>query len=175
MIKENARTGFPLDFPEKGNNPKQGVRVLGFATSDDIEAVLSDEKGQDGSPYYDYIDTIFDKTDPTLVVQWINLASGEPISDEKIRRYSELKQPSYRYSGDKAYEVPRTPVKSVESHKAKLPGMHAIGAQVSLTPAAKERRRHALGGEPVGRLVRDRKSTRLNSSHTDISRMPSSA
>ena len=27
----------------------------------------------------------------------------------------------------------------------------------------------------VQRLIRDRKSTRLNSSHTDISRMPSSA
>ena len=33
------------------------------------------------------------------------------------------------------------------------------------------------GGEPLVRhgIVRDRKSTRLNSSHTDISRMPSSA
>ena len=31
------------------------------------------------------------------------------------------------------------------------------------------------GGSPAGAAMRDRKSTRLNSSHTDISRMPSSA
>ena len=33
------------------------------------------------------------------------------------------------------------------------------------------------GGDPIGpeEAMRDRKSTRLNSSHTDISRMPSSA
>ena len=49
---------------------------------------------------------------------------------------------------------------------------HAI--QIFVNEAMKIERSEVLGAQPYER-TRDRKSTRLNSSHTDISRMPSSA
>ena len=48
-------------------------------------------------------------------------------------------------------------------------GLHAVGA------AGEDHPDDAVRAEGVGRDAEDRKSTRLNSSHTDISRMPSSA
>ena len=45
--------------------------------------------------------------------------------------------------------------------------------QIAHTAAAASA--HGLGGGAIDPFVLDRKSTRLNSSHTDISRMPSSA
>ena len=50
------------------------------------------------------------------------------------------------------------------------------GLEIHVVPASRQSAEEAHNaGVPVVTLEADRKSTRLNSSHTDISRMPSSA
>ena len=74
-------------------------------------------------------------------------------------------------------------VEVADAHLKKLDEHRALNAFITETPdkaramakASDERRARGQAGLLEGVPLGDRKSTRLNSSHTDISRMPSSA
>src|SRR5258707_754929 len=98
-----------------------------------------------------------------------DVAPGDKITDQNIDKVKDLISPGMEWCIKHGWPITITETKRIEWPKAYKEATEKYASQAKLTPDGLDVKNYV---EAVGRelrLARDRKSTRLNSSHANIS------